>query len=115
MAEATKPVPVAAAATPAPAGPHYDPRGRLTMDGMKHVHASGGSVLYKGRIIPPGSALPPESDLAAGDSEHLKRIQADNDAKIKALQAENDSLKAQIHTSKTDASKDEPKKDDPKK
>lgn len=112
MAEIAKPAPapVAAPATPAPVGPHYDPKGRLTMDGMKSVHASGGSVLYRGQIIPPGSALPPESDLAAGDADHLKRIQSDNDAKIKALQAENDSLKSQIHSAKVEPAKDEPAK-----
>lgn len=81
---------------PAPTGPHYDDKGTLTRAGMEHVHNSGGSVLYKGRLYPPGSALPAESELAAGNADELRRLQGQNDDRIRALQAENDRLKANI-------------------
>lgn len=83
--------------TPPPAvGPHYDDKGMLTRAGMEHVHQSGGSVLYKGRLYPPGTALPAESELAAGNADELRRLQGQNDDRIRALQAENDRLKASI-------------------
>jgi hypothetical protein len=52
---------------PPPTGPAYDGKRNLTRAGMEQVHREGGSVLYKGTIIPPGAPLPSEAELAVGD------------------------------------------------
>lgn len=70
---------------------HYR-NGKLTLEGMRAVHARGGSVLHNGQVIRPGEKLPSEADLAKGDQvaeqqarENLLRQRRELDAQIASL------------------------------
>jgi hypothetical protein len=60
-------------------------RGHLTRAGMDTVHARGESVMYQGRVIPPGQPLPDETDLAAGDEVAEQQVRDGIEAQRRAL------------------------------
>jgi hypothetical protein len=60
-------------------------RGHLTRAGMDTVHARGESVMYQGRVIPPGHPLPDETDLAAGDEVAEQQVRDGIEAQRRAL------------------------------
>jgi hypothetical protein len=64
--------------------PQYH-KGQLTHAGMQAVHASGGSVMYQGRVIPPGQPLPTEMDLAVGDEVAEQAVRDGIEVQRKAL------------------------------
>lgn len=61
---------------------------------MGQVHAEGGSVYHKGRIIPPGAELPTEAELAAGDPGREAAARASIQARRAMLDAEEAMLSA---------------------
>lgn len=61
---------------------------------MEEVHDSGGSVYYKGQIIPPGAKLPTEAELAQGDPARVAAARAAIAARRAALDAEEAMLSA---------------------
>lgn len=88
---------------PVPAAPavpvaQYGPDGRLTYASFRAAIQSGGSVVYKGRVIAHvgDPNMPTELDYAgaAGDAAAVERVRAGKEAEIGRLRAELDAPNA---------------------
>lgn len=65
---------------------------KLSRRDMEDVIKAGGSVMYRGQILTQLGHLPPAGDLVAGDAEAEKRVAAELDTQIEALQKQRDKL-----------------------